>query len=137
VLTQRAVAAKENEISAAAALMHPALIKGRLISADAIHTQTKWCAGVKAVGGDYLLMAKNNQPTLLEDLHDFFEDPDAQKKEWRYAKRPQKGHGWVEVRKIWTSTQMNEWFAPQWTAAVVAGLTLPQNNGLVEGKVNT
>src|SRR6266516_453732 len=46
VLTQRAVYSKENEISAAAALVHPALVKGRIISTDAMHTQKKWCACV-------------------------------------------------------------------------------------------
>jgi DDE_Tnp_1-associated len=46
VLTQRAVRNKENEISAAAALVHPALVKGRIISTDAMHTQKKWCACV-------------------------------------------------------------------------------------------
>ncbi len=48
VLTQRAVRSKENEISAAAALIHPALVKGRIISTDAMHTQKKWCAWVHA-----------------------------------------------------------------------------------------
>jgi hypothetical protein len=51
VLTQRAVHRKENEISAAAALVHPALVKGRIISTDAMHTQKKWCACVHAYGG--------------------------------------------------------------------------------------
>lgn len=51
VLTQRAVRTKENEISAAAALIHPALVKGRIISTDAIHTQKKWCAWVHAYAG--------------------------------------------------------------------------------------
>jgi hypothetical protein len=41
VLAQRSIGSKENEISAAAALIHPALVKGRLISADAMHPQTK------------------------------------------------------------------------------------------------
>jgi hypothetical protein len=51
VLTQRAVRTKENEISAAAALIHPALVKGRIISTDAIHTQKKWCAWVHGYAG--------------------------------------------------------------------------------------
>ena len=51
VLTQRAVRRKENEISAAAALIHPALVKGCIISTDAMHTQKKWCAWVDAYGG--------------------------------------------------------------------------------------
>ena len=51
VLTQRAVRRKENEISAAAALIHPAFVKGRIISTDAIPTQKKWCAWVQRYGG--------------------------------------------------------------------------------------
>ena len=43
--------ARENEISAAAALVHPALVKGRIISTDAMHTQKKWCACVHGYGG--------------------------------------------------------------------------------------
>jgi predicted transposase YbfD/YdcC len=115
VLAQRSIDAKVNEISAALALAHPALLKGRLISADAMHTQKKWCALVNAYAGDYLLFAKGNQPTLLQDLQDFFTDPDAQRKEWGYAKQVQKGHGRIEVRQIWTSTDMNAWFEPEWT----------------------
>jgi hypothetical protein len=51
VLTQQAVKSKENEITAAGAFLHPLLVKGRIISADAMHTQRKWCAGVHAYGG--------------------------------------------------------------------------------------
>ena len=114
VLAQRSIGHKENEISAAAALMHPAFVKGRLISADAMHTQTKWCAAVIAFGGDYLLFAKGNQPTLWQDLHDFFTDPDPEREEWEEARQVHKGHGRLEIRHLWTSTQMNEWFEPQW-----------------------
>jgi predicted transposase YbfD/YdcC len=62
VLTQRAVRSKENEISAAAALVHPALVKGRIISTDAMHTQKKWCACVHGYAGYYLTIVKKNQP---------------------------------------------------------------------------
>jgi len=115
VLAQRAVASKENEMSAAAALVHPTLVKGRIISTDALHTQKKWCTCVHGYGGFYLTIVKLNQPTLYEDIRDFFDDPDAEQEEWQYAKRAQKGHGRLETREIWTSTQMNEWFEKDWT----------------------
>jgi predicted transposase YbfD/YdcC len=114
VLTQRAVKSKENEISAAAALFHPALVKGRLISTDAMHTQKAWCSSVHGSGGYYLTIVKKNQPEMYQDLVDFFEDTDADQGEWQYAKSVQKGHGRLEIREIWTSTQMNEWFETQW-----------------------
>ncbi len=87
VLTQRAVASKENEISAVAALLHPALLKGRIISTDALHTQKKWCTGVHGYEGYYLTIVKKNQPSLYEDIQDFFDDPDAERDEWHYVKR--------------------------------------------------
>ena len=114
VLSQRAVRSKENEISAAAALVHPALVKGRLISSDAMHTQKKWCACVDAYGGYYLTIVKKNQPEMYQDLVDFFADLDADQGDWQYAKSVQKGHGRLEVREVWSSTQMNEWFETEW-----------------------
>lgn len=114
VLGQRVVDKKENEIVAAPALLHPALVKGRILSADAMHTQKKWCAQVHGLGGYYLLIAKNNQPQMRQDLLDFFEDKDAQPEEWQHQKTIQKGHGRLEAREIWTSTQMNEWFEIEW-----------------------
>jgi len=114
VLTQRAVQSKENEISAAAALVHPALVKGRIISTDAMHTQKKWCAWVHAYQGYYLTIVKKNQPQMYQDLVDFFDDPEAERQEWRSAKSVQKGHGRLEIRDLWSSTQMNEWFETEW-----------------------
>lgn len=114
VLGQRVVDKKENEIVAAPMLLHPALIKGRILSADAMHTQKKWCALLHQWGGYYLLIAKENHPQMRQDLIDFFEDKDAERGEWQYQKMSHKGHGRLEVREIWTSTQMNDWFEPQW-----------------------
>lgn len=114
VLTQRAVQSKENEIRAAAALVHPALVKGRIIRSDAMHTHKKWCASVHADGGYYLTIVKKNQPQMYQDLLDFFDDPEAEQEEWGYRKQVQKGHGRLEVRELWSSTHMNEWFETEW-----------------------
>ena len=114
VLTQRAVRSKENEMSAAAALIHPALVKGRIISTDAMHTQKKWCAWVHAYDGYYLTIVKKNQPQMYLDLVDFFDDPDAEQEEWQYSHRVQKGPGRLEIRELWASTQMHAWFEAQW-----------------------
>jgi predicted transposase YbfD/YdcC len=114
VLTQEAVKSKENEITASIAFLHPLLVKGRIISSDAMHTQKKWCAGVDAYDGYYLTVAKENQPGVLQDLVDFFADKELDGGEWQYHREVHKGHGRLEVREIWTSTQMNEWFEGEW-----------------------
>src|SRR5437763_16800419 len=51
---------------------------------------------------------------MRQDILDFFEDKALDQGEWQYHKTVQKGHGRLEVRGIWTSTQMNEWFEQEW-----------------------
>ncbi len=46
MLAQREVQTKENEISAVKAMLTPTLVKGRLLSADAMHTQRFFCRRV-------------------------------------------------------------------------------------------
>jgi predicted transposase YbfD/YdcC len=46
----------------------PQLIKGRIFTLDAMHTQRELCAQIHRFGGDYLLLAKDNQLTLHEDI---------------------------------------------------------------------
>ena len=72
VLAQRDVREKENEISALKEMLTPDLIKGRILSADAMHTQRFFCQQVTLGGGYYVLIAKENQPSLWEDLKLFF-----------------------------------------------------------------
>src|SRR5260370_30879497 len=89
------------------ALTSPALVKGRIISAEAMHTQIKFCMLIYLFGGHYLLIAKENQPGLLQDLVDFFSDKELDQGKWQYHKEVNKGHGRLEVREIWANTQMN------------------------------
>ena len=114
VLAQRAVQTKENEISAAPALVTPELIKGRIYSADAMHTQKNWCRQVIRAGGDYLLIAKNNQSTLREDLVLFLDDPEADRRCWQTASTCNKGHGRLEKRTLIATTELNEFLARDW-----------------------
>jgi predicted transposase YbfD/YdcC len=114
VIAQEAVKSKENEITAATALLHPLLVKGRIISADAMHTQKAWCAGVDAYDGYDLLVAKKNQPGMRQDSLDFVEDKALDQGEWDYHQTVHKGHGRLEVREIWASRQMNAWFENEW-----------------------
>jgi predicted transposase YbfD/YdcC len=72
VLAQQAVPAKSNEITVEATLLTPAHNHGRIVTADALHTQRACCAQIIRSGGDYVLFAKANQPTLEEDLRLFW-----------------------------------------------------------------
>lgn len=114
VLAQRAVATKENEISAAPDLTTPERITGRIYSADAMQTQKKWCRQVIREKGDYVLIAKDNQSGLREDLALYLEDPEADRTCWQTASTCNKGHGRLEKRTLVATTDLNDFLARDW-----------------------
>jgi predicted transposase YbfD/YdcC len=114
VLDQFVVNKENNEESACKAILHPLLVKGRIISADEIFSCRSWCAAIHAYSGYYDIPIKENNPAVLRDLTDFFEDEGIDRGELQYAKETNKGHGRLEMREIWSSTQMNEWFEKEW-----------------------
>ena len=114
VLKQHMVAEKEGELTRVKAFLSPVLLQGRIISADALYTQSSFCQEVMAARGDYLLFVKRNQPTLQEDLALFFRDPPLDCLDWRSASTTNKGHGRVENRLITVSTELNDFLARDW-----------------------
>jgi predicted transposase YbfD/YdcC len=110
MLAHRAVPHKRNEISTLADWLSPTLCKDRIITADALHTQRAFCADAIRFGGHYVLVAKKNQPTLLQDLETFFTDPQADAEEWEEEDTCNKGHGRLEQRRIRTTLLLNPLF---------------------------
>jgi predicted transposase YbfD/YdcC len=114
ILWHCTVPEKENEISALKPLLTPHLIKGRIFTLDAMHTQRALCAQIHRFGGDYILLAKANQPTLHEDIADLFADRSPDRRRWKQAETWDKGHGRLEHRHITCSPDLNDWFANEW-----------------------
>jgi hypothetical protein len=69
VLAQQAVPDKSNEITLEATLLTPSQVNGRIVTADAMHTQRTCCAAIHRFGGYYVLLAKANQPTDGERIY--------------------------------------------------------------------
>jgi predicted transposase YbfD/YdcC len=113
VLAKRDVQEKENEISALKEMLTPTLIKGRIFSADAMHTQRFFCQHITHGDGDYLLIAKDNQPTLWENLHLFFEDHAADVR-WQTHRDVSSGHGRLDIRWITSSPDLRDYLATDW-----------------------
>lgn len=105
---------KQNEISALKPLMTPTLITGRIFTLDAMHTQRELCAQIHRWEGGYILIAKDNQPTLHEDIADLFEDRTPDRRSWVEAETWEKGHGRLEHRQIICSPDLNDWFGKDW-----------------------
>ena len=114
ILKQRMVAEKAGELTHMQEFLTPTLLKGRIISADALYTQQAFCQEVIASGGDYLLFVKRNQPTFHEDVRLFFRDPPLDCLDWRTDSMAEKGHGRQTSRLIRVSTELNDFLARDW-----------------------
>ena len=107
VLGQRRVVEKSNEITAIPELLHLLEIKGCIVTIDAIGTQTKIARQIIQAEGDYLLAVKNNQGKLYRDLEMLFsydQQQGFQDAPYDYDKEVKKGHGRIDVRECWTTS---------------------------------
>lgn len=64
VLSQQAVNPTTNEAKAALDLLKTVILRGRLVSGDAMFCQREICQQIVDSGGDFLFVVKDNQPEL-------------------------------------------------------------------------
>lgn len=109
VLGQVVVSDHENEIPAAARLLAQLALRGQIVMADAMHTQRPFAQTVLRGGADYILFAKDNQPTLRADIELLF-TPEAAGRgsrpvpnDFRRTSQLDKGHGRLERRTLISS----------------------------------
>lgn len=95
VLKQVVVDTKENEIVGAPLLIEGLNLKGKVVCGDAMHTQRALSADILGRGGHYIWFLKENQPTVLADVEQFFQPP-------------QKGAGWPLPQLPQTVAQTTE-----------------------------
>lgn len=109
VLGQVATDEKSNEITAIPELLALLDVNGCLVTIDAMGCQTEIAAQIVEQGGDYLLAVKDNQPNLAADVKEIFDLEFAQAEPFDqfrhdYAKTVNKGHGRIEIRECWTTS---------------------------------
>lgn len=111
VLGQVAVDAKHNELSGAQALVRGLDLRGRVVTADALHCQRALSQQVRAQGGHWLWAVKGNQSALAQALETLFSAP--RTRDWPVLESSwtSRGpsHGRWEVRRFETSTRLNDW----------------------------
>ena len=95
---------RTNEIKTVAPMLDAFDISGRTITADALHTQRAFAEYLVRRGAHYHLTAKENQPTLLDDVRLWFESPGQADHE-----QTDLGHGRIETRRIWVTSKLNEY----------------------------
>lgn len=64
VLSQQAVPPTTNEAKTAVDILKTIILKGRLVTGDAMFCQRELCEQIVDGGGDYLFVVKDNQPEL-------------------------------------------------------------------------
>lgn len=75
---QAGVDAKTNEIPVAGVVLEGLILEGRIFTMDALLTQRALAQQIVAGGGDYVMLAKGNQPTLEQDIATVFTAPPPQ-----------------------------------------------------------
>jgi predicted transposase YbfD/YdcC len=97
---------RTNEIKTAGPLLDAVEIQGKTITADALLTQRNFADyPVQERKAHYHFTVKGNQATLLEDIKFFFKD----RKKPDHTEKSSGEHGRVETRKIWSTTELNDY----------------------------
>jgi len=114
-LAQIAIENKQSEVSAAPKLLGYVDLRNKVVSGDAMHTQRQISIQIGKAAGNYIWVAKGNQPRLLQDLQDWFDSEvtllpgmGCPPKDFRSATLTSKGHGRIEVRTLTTSSQLKD-----------------------------
>jgi predicted transposase YbfD/YdcC len=114
-LSQKTVSEKSNEIPAMRELLGLINVRGCMVVADALHTQTKTAEAIVSAKGDYLLVADGNQETLEQDIADYVND-DELRFGMSTAHTTEKNGGRIELRNAfvsddvdWMETHLKKW----------------------------
>ena len=91
---------KTNEILAFAPLLEPLNLTGRVVTADAMHTQKKAARLVAGKGGHYIFGVKENQPKLWNAALDAANGIVLEHPQHESGTR---GHGRIDRHRVWSA----------------------------------
>lgn len=106
-LGEEKVAHKSNEITAIPALLDLIMIKGHIVSIDAMGCQKAIAEKIRSKEANYLLSLKENHANFYEEIETYFQDNDLLEA-CNSVTRTDKGHGRVETRTCYV-TQNISW----------------------------
>lgn len=133
VLGQVKVNEKSNEITAVPELLRILKLEGAIVTLDAMGCQKEIAADIVEKRADYVLALKGNHANVHEEVKAFFEDAvapcatecadTAEKDKMDFRQTIEKGHGRVETRRYWQSTDIH-WFQdkPLWKGLRTIGM---------------
>lgn len=101
-LGQEGTAGKGNELAAIKALLDTLVLKGCIVTMDALGCQTEGVDKIVAQGGDYVLAVKDNQKNLSQAIVEFFDTAiafDFRNIAVQKSTSVEKNHGRIETRR--------------------------------------
>lgn len=102
VLAQGRITAEHGEIPAGQAVLTAVDLQGKVVVADALHTQQALSEQIVRAGGAYVWTVKDNQPRLHDTLEQLFTHPPPSLAGWDFqtARTVNKQHGRIEERTL-------------------------------------
>lgn len=118
VLMEVAIAGEGSEISAAPQLLRKIDLRDMVVMGDALHTHREASIQIVESGGEYVWIAKGNQPRWKKNIRLWFE-PDTEPipgmanlpKDFEFAHQVSKGHGRLEEHTLTVSSQLKDFLA--------------------------
>lgn len=105
-LAQQAIRDKSNELGHIQEVLDELILKGKVITTDALHTQRQVAQTIVDNGGDYLMIAKENQPQLRTDIEILFQEPQVVAETLTQACTIESGPGRIEERRLTASSAL-------------------------------
>jgi predicted transposase YbfD/YdcC len=141
-LGQVATDAKSNEITAIPQLLEQIDLTGTLITIDAMGCQKEIVKRIVTGGGDCVIAVKDNQPTLLAGIKEFFLDHlgrDLEDLRYRYHETLDDGHGRIDERSYYLARMPRDFASREdwpWVKAIGYSVRITRHSdGTESGEV--
>lgn len=117
---------KSNEITAIPELLDALLLKGSIVTLDAMGCQKNIVEKINQQGGDYVISLKGNQGNLHEDVRLFLiteKESEFKNTSHDFYETIEKGHGRIETRRYWITDNI-QWLdqKAEWVGLRTIGL---------------
>ena len=108
-LTQQAGEHSTDEMRIIHEALQNLIIEGRVFTMDALNAQRNTAETITQEGGDYVMIAKGNQPSLLDDVKTVFHGPCSHLLHKSSARTLDMGHGRIEERCLTASDELSDY----------------------------
>lgn len=129
---------KSNEITAIPELLDTLILKGCIITLDAMGCQRAIVKKIIEQDGDYVISLKGNQGALHDDVKLFLETEQQnafEKTKHDYYETIEKGHGRVETRRYWITDQI-DWLENRENWSGLLSIGLVESERFIDGKTS-